>query len=49
MRTTLRNSTVKQDEEMTTLPTAPATICGVINLRSRAIPIIDLAVQFGVE
>jgi purine-binding chemotaxis protein CheW len=34
-------------ETLTIVPGAPAWIRGVINLRGRAVPVIDLAVKFG--
>lgn len=33
--------------ELTTVPTAPAFIRGVINLRGSVVPVVDLAVRFG--
>lgn len=35
--------------EVRTIPQAPAYICGLINLRDKAIPLIDLHVRFGIS
>lgn len=34
-------------EEITRVPTAPAHVRGVLNLRGRVVPVVDLAVRFG--
>lgn len=34
-------------ETVTTVPTAPAAIRGVLNLRGSVVPVVDLAVRFG--
>ena len=34
-------------DTLTTVPSAPAHVCGVINLRGSVVPVIDLSVKFG--
>jgi purine-binding chemotaxis protein CheW len=34
-------------EEITRVPTAPASVRGVLNLRGKVVPVVDLAVRFG--
>lgn len=35
--------------EVRTIPQAPAYVCGLINLRDKAVPLIDLHVRFGIS
>jgi purine-binding chemotaxis protein CheW len=39
---------IRHDTAPTTVPAMPAWVSGVINLRGRVIPVIDLAMKFGV-
>ncbi len=39
---------IRYDETPTTVPTMPAWVRGVINLRGSVVPVVDLAVKFGV-
>jgi purine-binding chemotaxis protein CheW len=43
----LRVKEIIEHEEMTRLPGAPRCIRGVINLRGAVVPVVDLAVRFG--
>jgi chemotaxis signal transduction protein len=36
-------------ETVTRVPRAPGFVCGVINLRGRVVPVVDLALRFGVS
>src|SRR5215208_5122775 len=38
---------ILQHEETTSVPGAPASIRGVINVRGQVVPVLDLAVKFG--
>jgi purine-binding chemotaxis protein CheW len=38
---------ILQYEAVTTVPSVPASIRGVINLRGEVVPVVDLAVKFG--
>jgi purine-binding chemotaxis protein CheW len=40
-------SEIVEYEAVTTVPNTPAWICGVTNLRGRVVPVVDLAVKFG--
>jgi purine-binding chemotaxis protein CheW len=43
----LRVREILEYDTVTTVPTAPASVRGVINLRGRVVPVVDLAVKFG--
>lgn len=43
----LRVREILQYEEVTRVPGAPPTIRGVLNLRGSVVPVVDLAVKFG--
>lgn len=43
----LRVKEIIEHEPMTRLPAAPPSIRGVINLRGAVVPVVDLAVKFG--
>jgi purine-binding chemotaxis protein CheW len=38
---------IRYDPTLTTVPTMPAWVRGVINLRGSVVPVVDLAVKFG--
>lgn len=44
----LRVREIIQWQEVTRVPTAPAAIRGVLNLRGSVVPVVDLGVKFGV-
>jgi purine-binding chemotaxis protein CheW len=43
----LRVKEILQYDTVTSVPTTPASIRGVINLRGSVVPVVDLAVKFG--
>jgi purine-binding chemotaxis protein CheW len=43
----LRVREILEYDEVTRVPTTPPSIRGVINLRGRVVPVVDLAVRFG--
>jgi purine-binding chemotaxis protein CheW len=44
----LRVREIIQWQEVTRVPTAPAAIRGVLNLRGSVVPVVDLGVKFGI-
>jgi purine-binding chemotaxis protein CheW len=45
----LKVKEILQYEEITPVPSTPRSIRGVINLRGSVVPVVDLAVKFGLE
>ena len=45
----LRVQEINRMMELTQVPQSPAGVCGVINLRGRIVPVIDLRTRLGIE